>query len=178
MHDESPRLFVITGIMAAGKSTVAQALADRLPRSVHLRGDVFRRMIVGGRVEMASEPPNEAREQLSLRYRIAAQAARAYLEAGFSVVHQDVILGEALRQVLACYERPVHLVVLCPSVEAVERRERSREKTGYGGFTVRQLDDALRKDTPRIGLWLDNSLLGADATVDRILAALPEALTR
>ena len=34
---------LITGIQAAGKSTVAQELAERLPRSVHVRGDVFRR---------------------------------------------------------------------------------------------------------------------------------------
>ncbi|MFD6693018.1 hypothetical protein ACFWD8_09505 [Micromonospora aurantiaca] len=34
--------------MAAGKSTVAEWLARRLPRAVHLRGDVFRRMIVSG----------------------------------------------------------------------------------------------------------------------------------
>jgi adenylylsulfate kinase-like enzyme len=34
----------ITGIQAAGESSVAQAVAERLDRSsVHLRGDVFRR---------------------------------------------------------------------------------------------------------------------------------------
>ena len=44
-------VIVITGIMAAGKSTVAQILAERLPRSVHVRGDVFRRMIISGRAE-------------------------------------------------------------------------------------------------------------------------------
>ncbi|MFD9885204.1 AAA family ATPase, partial [Streptomyces alboflavus] len=44
-------VIVITGIMAAGKSTVAQALAERLPRAAHVRGDVFRRMIVSGRQE-------------------------------------------------------------------------------------------------------------------------------
>lgn len=38
-------VIVITGIMAAGKSTVAQIIAERLPRSAHVRGDVFRRMI-------------------------------------------------------------------------------------------------------------------------------------
>jgi hypothetical protein len=37
---------VVTGVMAAGKSTVAQLLAERLPRSAHVRGDAFRRMIV------------------------------------------------------------------------------------------------------------------------------------
>jgi adenylate kinase family enzyme len=45
-------IIVITGIQAAGKSTIAQALAERLPDSVHVRGDLFRRMIVNGRVEM------------------------------------------------------------------------------------------------------------------------------
>ena len=43
------RVIVVVGIMAAGKSTVAEALARRFDRAVHLRGDVFRRMIVSGR---------------------------------------------------------------------------------------------------------------------------------
>ncbi|MFG1708780.1 AAA family ATPase [Nonomuraea sp. M3C6] len=66
---------LITGISAAGKSTVAQALAERLPRSAHVRGDTFRRMVVGGRAEMTPEPSDEAMRQLHLRYRIAANAA-------------------------------------------------------------------------------------------------------
>jgi predicted kinase len=49
---DAPQLILITGLMAAGKSTVAQRLAERLPKSVHLRGDVFRRMIVNGQAEM------------------------------------------------------------------------------------------------------------------------------
>lgn len=57
-------IVLITGAMASGKSTVAQALAERLPRSVHLRGDVFRRMIVNGRAEMTFELSAEARRQL------------------------------------------------------------------------------------------------------------------
>ncbi len=34
---------LITGVMASGKSTVAQLLAERLEKSVHLRGDIFRK---------------------------------------------------------------------------------------------------------------------------------------
>lgn len=69
---EQPRIFLITGIMAAGKSTVAQALAERLPKSVHVRGDVFRRMIISGRKEMTVDYDDEALVQLRLRYRLAA----------------------------------------------------------------------------------------------------------
>lgn len=72
-----PRLFIITGAMAAGKSTVAQLLAERLQKSVHLRGEVLRRMIVKGRTEMGPELSQEARAQLALRHRFAGDAARA-----------------------------------------------------------------------------------------------------
>jgi hypothetical protein len=38
---------------------------------------------------------------------------------------------------------------------------------------VDALDHSLRADTPRIGLWLDNSDETPEDTVRRILAALP-----
>ena len=93
MEIESPAQILITGIMASGKSTIAQRLAEHLPKSVHLRGDLFRRMIINGQVDI--EPPltEAALNQLRLRYMLAAQAADGYCAAGFSVVYQDVILG-------------------------------------------------------------------------------------
>jgi adenylylsulfate kinase-like enzyme len=94
-------VILITGIQAAGKSTVAQLLAERLPRSVHLRGDAFRRMIVSGRAGMTPNVPAEAVRQLRLRHRLTAVAADTYFEAGFTVVAQDVILGEHLAGLVA-----------------------------------------------------------------------------
>ncbi|MFG1697287.1 AAA family ATPase [Nonomuraea sp. NPDC049309] len=66
---------VITGVSAAGKSTVAQGLAERLPRAAHVRGDVFRRMVAGGRAEMTPKAGAEAVRRLHLRYRLAAVTA-------------------------------------------------------------------------------------------------------
>ncbi|MDZ5446348.1 AAA family ATPase [Micromonospora sp. 4G57] len=91
---ETPAVVPITGIMAAGKSTVAELLARRVPRSVHLRGDVFRRMVVNGRAEMTAQPSEEAWRQLRLRYELAATVADRYAGAGFTVVLQDVVLCE------------------------------------------------------------------------------------
>lgn len=120
------RFYLITGVMASGKSTTAQALAQALPRCVHLRGDLFRRMIVTGREEMADPPTEEALRQLHLRFRLAAQAARGYWEAGFSVVLQDNYYGPALEEMASLLRGiPLRLVVLCPSVETVQ---------GPGGF--------------------------------------------
>lgn len=168
---------MITGIMAAGKSTVAQRLAERLPRSVHLRGGVFRRMIVNGRVEMGPDGSEAAMAQLRLRYRLAATAAASYRQAGFPGIYQDVIIGPLLGEVVDMLRglQPLHVVVLCPSAEAVARREAERGKVGYCSWSPADLGGVLRHDTPRTGLWLDTSDLTADETADAILVRLGEA---
>ena len=89
-------VIVVTGIMAAGKSTVAQLLAERFPRSVHLRGDLFRRMIVRGQEPIGSPLSEDATAQLRLRYRLAVAAADGYAEAGFTVVLQDGVAAQAM----------------------------------------------------------------------------------
>lgn len=170
-------IFVVTGIQAAGKSTVAQALAERLERSVHLRGDLFRRMVVNGRADMGpADPPPEALRQLRLRYELAARTADGYADAGFDVVYQDVILGPELAEVPERIRtRPLYLVVLAPDARTVARRDAerraSRGKIAYkpGDEGVSVLDRYLRTRTPRIGLWLDTSELDVAQTVDAIL---------
>lgn len=175
---------LITGIQAAGKSSVAQALAERLPKSVHLRGDVFRRMIVNGGADMTPEQQADAVEQLRLRYRLTAHAADAYFQAGFTVVAQDVVLGAELRHLVErIHSRPLLLVVLAPNQEAVAAREAGRAKKAYGPsdgqWTVQRLDESLRRDTPRMGLWLDTSTQTVEQTVTEILErAWTEAAVR
>ncbi|MFC3577891.1 AAA family ATPase [Streptomyces yaanensis] len=167
---------LITGVMAAGKSTVAQALAERLPRAAHVRGDVFRRMIVSGREEYEPGAGGEASAQLRLRYRLSAATADAYAHAGFAAVAQDVVLGPDLAEYVGLVRaRPLHVVVLAPRPEAVAGREAGRAKTGYGTWTVGDLDGALRDGTPRIGLWLETSELTVEETVDAILAGRERA---
>ena len=171
------QIILITGNMAAGKSSVAQALAKRLRRSVHLRGDVFRRMIVSGQAQMSVELSEEAYEQLWLRYRLAAAAAQLYLQAGFTVVYQDIIIGPTLAQVVALYRMyPLSVIVLCPRPEVIAARETARAKTAYPDESaVQTFDRVLRNETPHIGYWLDNSDLTVAETVDNILLHLSQA---
>jgi predicted kinase len=178
MMTEQPKIILITGNMAAGKSTVAQALAERLPKSVHLRGDAFRRMIVNGRAEMNFELSAEAKHQLRLRYRIASKVAKCYLEEGFTVVYQDIILGSDLLEVLHTFQDvSLALVVLCPRAEVIAQREAARGKTGYENEEViHAFDRVLKRETPRLGYWLDTSDLTVSETVDLILVNLSQAV--
>jgi hypothetical protein len=175
----NPAVLLITGIMAAGKSTIAQHAAERLPRSVHLRGDLFRRMIVGGRAEM--EPPlsEEAFAQLRLRYQLAAQTAQSYCDAGFTVVCQDIIIGPMLTYVIALYTAyPLYVVVLCPSPNSALERDAGRHKHTYTDWTPHGLDQELRTATPKIGLWVDSTDMTVEQTINHIFANLDQALVR
>ncbi|HEX8518439.1 MAG TPA: AAA family ATPase [Pseudonocardia sp.] len=174
--DRAPRVYLVTGIQAAGKSTVAQALAERLSApSVHVHGDQFRRWIVNGRRDMTPDPHPEAVEQLRLRYRLMATTCDLYAGAGCSVVAQDVVLGSHLRLLVDLVRtRPLHVVVLAPRPAVVAERERRRGKHAYGDWTVDGLDGVLRRDTPRLGLWLDTSELTVDQTCDAILGRSAE----
>ncbi len=170
--------YLITGISAAGKSTVGELLAQRFERAVHVKGDIFRRMVVSGRVHMRPGAPPEAELQLDLRYRLGAATADVYFDAGFTVVVQDIVMGPALATyVERIRSRPLHVVVLTPRTDVVAERERLRAKTAYqpDGPTVDDLDAHIRDETPRIGLWLDSSDQEPDETVDEILERREEA---
>jgi predicted kinase len=172
-------VFVVTGAMAAGKSTVAELLAQRFERAVHLRGDVFRKMIVRGRDPLGPELGSEALAQLALRRRLATSTALEYHQAGFTVVLQDIYIGEALSQVVTDLEvTPLYVVVLVPRPAVIAQREQARSKQGYVDWDVEAFSQALERETPRLGLWLDSSDLSPDQTVQQILLRLDEARVR
>ncbi|HEV8053840.1 MAG TPA: phosphotransferase, partial [Candidatus Limnocylindrales bacterium] len=162
-----------------GKSTVAQLLAERLRNSVHVRGDLFRRMIVRGRAEMVPSADAEALAQLRLRYHLATIVADGYAAAGFTAIYQDIILGDDLAQVVDRITTPqLFVVMLAPRADVAADRAESRDKaSGYGDWTAEALDTMLR-DTPRLGLWLDTSNQAADQTVEEIIRRADEALVR
>ncbi|MFI5730076.1 phosphotransferase [Kribbella sp. NPDC051587] len=166
---ESAGVIVVSGIMASGKSAVAQLLAERFQYGVNIPGNTFRRMIVSGHPSMTDDP-TEARRQMRLGFRLACQAADSFAEAGFTVVLQDVVIGELLREFLdGIRTRPCYLVVLTPRPDVISGR------LGGSHHLVDELDYELHAFSPRRGLWLDNSDLSAGETVDAILGRLDEA---
>jgi len=119
---------------------------------------------------MTPDPCEEALRQLRLRYRLAAGVSDVYFEAGFTVITQDVILGDDLADMTALIRgRPLFVVVLAPSADAIAAREAARGKTAYGTWAIDELDDVLKHQTPRLGLWLDTTGQTPAETVDEIL---------
>jgi chloramphenicol 3-O-phosphotransferase len=176
MSGSNPRIIAITGIQAAGKSTVARLLAQRFERGVHIEADVLYQMIVTGRVlpEKPGIMPPEAERQLRLRLRNACLLARSFYEAGFSVVIDEIIIGERfdhLKEDLAGL--PFDLAVLAPRPEVVAKeRDPGREKRVLGEKWATYLDRELQATMAGTGIWIDNSDQTPEETVSEIIVRL------
>lgn len=101
---------------------------------------------------------------------MTADVARTYYDSGFSVVMQDNYYGEELSKILDMLgDRSVHVIVLCPNVKTVKKREASRGKVGYIGFTPETLHADFMRETPKIGFWPDTSDQSPEQSVRLVL---------
>ena len=114
--------------------------------------------------------PPEAERQLRLRLRNACLLARSFYEAGFSVVIDEIIIGERyqhLKEDLAGLQ--FDLIVLAPRPEVVaKQRDPGRGKRVLGEKWAAYLDRELRETMAETGIWIDNSDQTPDQTADVI----------
>ena len=176
MQPPSDSIWLITGIPGAGKTTVSKALAGKFQRSAHIEVDRVREMVSAGYLAPGQEPLAVSDAQLELGARNGALLADSFMEAGFTPVIDDVVLGLQLRQYQSVLSRwPLRLVVLAPAIEVALERDRQRpEKHVAARFAY--LDEELRLQMQGLGLWLDTSATDIAETIKAIIQRAEEAL--
>lgn len=172
--DEPGRVFLISGQLSAGKSTVAKALLARFPFGFHVDLDGIREMVTSG-LASPLEWTDETTRQFSLAMSGAAALARIYSEAGFAVAIEGGIHPDLARGALEAEGLSEHVgVILHPPLEVALERNRNRTHKSFDTSilegVMRDIDEQLHADASRSG-WhvVDNGDESVDVTVDRIL---------
>lgn len=169
-------MYVITGQLSAGKSTVAAALLQRYPFGFHIDVDGIREMVASG-LASPLEWTDETARQFDLAIRASAAMARIYADAGFAVVIEGGMDAETVEAALAEAGAGDRLigVVLHPRLEVALDRNRARTSKAFDTTilegVMREIDADLIRESAR-DRWhrIDNSDEPVEATVERILS--------
>jgi predicted kinase len=180
---EPPTCVLVSGMPAAGKSTVTGLAARLLPRAARIKADDVNELIHSGRVWRLGAPTDEAERQAELCDRNLCCLANNLVDSGFTVLIDHLVTNQGELAFLAglLAPRPVLLVTLAPTASVCQERNRTRtpdERWEFNGYDRLAAD--LSRDFRDIGWWFDTSALTAQQTAEQLVreAADRASLTR
>ncbi|HLF79060.1 MAG TPA: AAA family ATPase [Dehalococcoidia bacterium] len=167
-----PEVLILTGPPGAGKSTVAQALAERYDRVAHIQTDVLRHFITPTGYIAPGRPGFERQQRLGIHN--ACALAANFLAERIAVIVDDIVVNQAD---LAAYvegvklaQVPVHYVRLLPSLEVCQARNRERAAQRVAPGRVQTVHAQFVAAGEIGGSTIDSSALTAYETADKLQA--------
>lgn len=163
-------IVVISGTPGAGKSSVAERLAERFPKSAHLDVDIFRHMIVGGNVAPWEDTDLK---QYSLLEKNFLAVTRIFLDERFVVIIDDVIGDDQVKKYQGMFD-DVYGFLLLPSKEVLKERDKFRDPEYQMSDRIDVLYPKFAEVPHPILKVIDSSDQTLDETVEEIYKQLTD----
>lgn len=127
------KIIFITGAPGAGKTTIGRHIAEKHPKSLHIKVDDLRQSVISGRVVPGNVWTDEMTSQHQLAKCTAIAMAKLYNANGYDVVIDDVCIpeffadqyGELFNPAIA-HHLPLYKVLLMPQRAVLNERIRQR----------------------------------------------------
>ena len=167
-----PEVLILTGPHGTGKSSVAEALAERYDRVAHIPVDTLRHFITPTGYVAPGKPGFERQHALAVRN--ACALARNFLEERVAVIVEDVVITQAdldaYLSELKPADVPVHCIRLMAPLDVCQARNRERKDERQPALRVESVWRQFEAAGEILGSTIENDALSAYATADRVQA--------
>jgi chloramphenicol 3-O-phosphotransferase len=165
-------ILILTGPPAAGKTSVALALADRYDRVAHIPVDDLRHFITPTGYRAPGKPGFERQQSLGIRN--ACALALNFVAERFAVIIDDVVTSPRELEQYVEGLRPsgeaIHFVRLIPSLAACLERNLKRRSGRVQPERLEAVYRAFEAAGEMPGSVIDSTELTVEATADRLQA--------